>query len=147
MVERPVENMEGNMAAEAGTQTSTVKILVYSDNRETRDEVIHALGRRIGREGRAIEYVESATWEGADLKVRENDFDLLILDAETRRMGGIGLGKRVRDEIDEDMPYIVLIARPQDEWLARVSKPNAILQYPVDGRELSAAVKDILAAK
>ncbi|MCI7550890.1 MAG: two-component system response regulator, partial [Arcanobacterium sp.] len=84
---------------------------------------------------------------GADLKVRENDFDLLILDAETRRMGGIGLGKRVRDEIDEDMPYIVLIARPQDEWLARVSKPNAILQYPVDGRELSAAVKDILAAK
>lgn len=135
------------MAAEAGTQTSTVKILVYSDNRETRDEVIHALGRRIGREGRAIEYVESATWEGADLKVRENDFDLLILDAETRRMGGIGLGKRVRDEIDEDMPYIVLIARPQDEWLARVSKPNAILQYPVDGRELSAAVKDILAAK
>ncbi|WP_311591034.1 two-component system response regulator [Trueperella bernardiae] len=129
------------MTQDAGK--TSVDVLVYSDNRDTRNDVMRALGRRVGK-GPAINWTEAATWEGAYLLVEENHFDLLILDGEAAKLGGIGFGKMVRDELVEDMPYIVLIGRPQDEWLARVSAPNAILNHPVDARALSAAVADVL---
>lgn len=134
----------------ASESASAVNVLVYSDNSATRQDVIRAVGRKVGKSGPAINWTEAATPDGALLKIREafddedKKFNLLILDAETPKLGGIGLGKMVRDEIDEDIDYIVLIARPQDEWLARVAAPNAILQYPIDARALSAAVAEVI---
>ncbi|MFY9262872.1 MAG: hypothetical protein GX483_06305 [Actinomycetaceae bacterium] len=127
-----------------------LNVLVYSDNRNVRDAVMRGVGRKVGKNGPEISWMESATGDGAMLKVREafdagERYELLILDAETKKFGGIGLGKMVRDEIDPDVKFIILIARPQDEWLARVAEPNAVLQYPVDGRALSAAVEQVLA--
>ncbi|QJC21672.1 response regulator transcription factor [Arcanobacterium buesumense] len=128
---------------------SHAKVLVYSDNRDVRESVMRAVGRKVRSSGAMIEWVEGATAEGTILKIKEaqeadKKFDLLILDAETPKLGGIGLGKMVRDEIDESIPYIVLIARPQDEWLARVARPEKILPYPIDAAELTAAVEDII---
>ncbi|XCB29967.1 hypothetical protein RQN30_00335 [Arcanobacterium hippocoleae] len=122
-------------------------ILVYSDNRLIREDVMRAVGKQAAANLPEIRFTEAATWEGAELKVQEQKFDLLILDAETPKLGGIGLGMKIRDEIDPNVPYIVLIARPQDDWLARVAKPKAILSYPIDARALSSAVAKVLAAK
>lgn len=124
-----------------------VDILVYSDNRDTRGDVMRAVGRRVGKGMPEIRWTESATYEGAYMKIQENKYDLLILDGEAAKLGGIGLGKMVRDEIDPNMPFIILIARPQDEWLARVSKPNGILPFPVDAKALSQEVARVLSAK
>lgn len=124
-----------------------VDILVYSDNRDTRGDVMRAVGRRVGKGMSEIRWTESATYEGAYMKIQENKYDLLILDGEAAKLGGIGLGKMVRDEIDPNMPFIILIARPQDEWLARVSKPNGILPFPVDAKALSQEVARVLSAK
>ncbi|VEI12533.1 DNA-binding transcriptional response regulator [Trueperella bialowiezensis] len=123
------------------------EVLVYSDNRTTRQDVMFAVGRRVERGLPQINWTEAATWEGAYLLVEENHFDLLILDGEAAKLGGIGLGKMVRDELVPDMPYVILIGRPQDEWLARVAKPNAIVEHPVDPRTLHAAVAEILREK
>ncbi len=133
--------------SETFSDVNTINVLVYSDNQEIRTEVMNSVGRRVAKDLPEISWIEAATWEGAELKIRENDIAMLILDAETSKLGGIGLGKKVRDEIVPDMPYIVLIARPQDEWLARVASPNKILQYPIDPRQLSAAVATILTQK
>lgn len=124
-----------------------VDILVYSDNRDTRGDVMRAVGRRVGKGMTEIRWTESATYEGAYMKIQENKYDLLILDGEAAKLGGIGLGKMVRDEIYPNMPFIILIARPQDEWLARVSKPNGILPFPVDAKALSQEVARVLSAK
>lgn len=134
-------------ASETTTSDKVVNILVYSDNRDMRNTIIQAVGRKVGKNFPEIRYTEAATGPGAILKVEEGNFDLLILDAETPKLGGIGLGKQVRDEVDPDMPFIVLVGRPQDRWLARVAKPNAILDQPVNPRELAGAVKEILEAK
>lgn len=124
---------------------ASVRILVYSDNLHTREDVIRSVGRKVGEH--SIEWTEAATHEGAILKVEEGSFDLLILDAEAGKLGGIGVGKTVRDEIDEHMPYIILVARPQDRWLARVAKPEVILEYPSNPRDLAQAVRSIVEAK
>ncbi|QTG76269.1 two-component system response regulator [Trueperella pecoris] len=133
--------------AQEVAKTDSFEVMVYSDNRDTRNDVMQAVGRRVGKGLPTINWTEAATWEGAYLKVEENHFDLLILDGETPKLGGIGFGKMVRDELVADMPYIVLIGRPQDEWLARVSAPNAILHLPVDAWALSEAVAAIVKAK
>ncbi|USR80104.1 hypothetical protein [Arcanobacterium pinnipediorum] len=128
---------------------SRVKVLVYSDNSDVRESVMRSVGRKVYGTGVGIDWVEGATADGTILKIKEAEesnapFNLLILDAETPKLGGIGLGKMVRDEINENIPYIILIARPQDEWLARVAKPEAILPYPVDAAALSATVEKLL---
>ncbi|MFC5370003.1 two-component system response regulator [Arcanobacterium bovis] len=139
--------MSVNESATVPAENDAINILVYSDNREVRADVMNAVGNRLGKDLPAINWTESATWQAAEMKIQEGNFSLLILDAETPKLGGIGLGKKVRDEIDPDMDYIVLIARPQDEWLARVSKPNAIVPYPIDPRELSTVVARVLREK
>lgn len=138
--------MAQKVAAES-TAKDVLNVLVYSDNRITREDVINAVGQRVAANLPNIEFTEAATWEGAEIKVREGKFDLLILDAETQKLGGIGLGMKIRDEIDPNIPYIVIIARPQDDWLARVAKPQAIVSYPINPRELSAAVAKVLTAQ
>lgn len=129
------------------TDEKSFEVLVYSDNRDTRNEVMQAVGRRVAKGLPRINWTEAATWEGAYLKVEENHYDLLILDGEAAKLGGIGLGKMIRDELVPDMPYVILTGRPQDEWLARVANPNAILEHPVDPRSLSSAVREILKEK
>lgn len=138
--------MAQKVAAES-TAKDVLNVLVYSDNRITREDVINAVGQRVAANLPNIEFTEAATWEGAEIKVCEGKFDLLILDAETQKLGGIGLGMKIRDEIDPNIPYIVIIARPQDDWLARVAKPQAIVSYPINPRELSAAVAKVLTAQ
>ena len=125
-------------------ENEAVEVLVYSDDQSVRSQVIQALGRRVSKDLPEIHYTEAATWQGADLLVQEKKFNLLILDAETPKLGGIGFGKKVRDEYDPSMPYVVLIARPQDEWLARFSKPNGIVEFPIRPRELSEVVAKVL---
>lgn len=136
----------------ASAEGKTIDILVYSDNRDVRDDIMRGLGRKVGKGGPAINWTESATPDGAIAKIREafesdKKFDLLVLDAETPKLGGIGLGKMVRDEIDPDAAFVIYIARPQDEWLARVSKPNAILSYPVNSKELTETVARVLSTE
>ncbi|WP_172801341.1 response regulator transcription factor [Arcanobacterium phocae] len=114
-----------------------------------RESVKRAVGRKVRGQETPIEWIEGATPDGTILKIKDAEeagqsFDLLILDAETPKLGGIGLGKMVRDEINENIPYIVLIARPQDEWLARVARPEAILPYPINATELSVTVKELV---
>ncbi|MDY5584569.1 MAG: hypothetical protein SPG61_02090, partial [Arcanobacterium sp.] len=81
------------------TEANGVDVLVYSDNRETRQAVMHSVGRRPAANTPEINWVEAATWEGAEIKVKEGNFKLMILDAEAAKLGGIGLGMKIRDEI------------------------------------------------
>jgi len=130
-------------AAPAAEQEK-VHILVYSDDATTRQEVLSAVGRRAGAGLPAIVWKETATPDAVLQEAREGDYALLILDGEAPKLGGMGLGKMVHDEVDPDLPFIALIGRPQDEWLGRWSGAEAILPYPINPRDLSGAVSAIL---
>ncbi|MCI5825381.1 MAG: two-component system response regulator [Arcanobacterium sp.] len=128
------------------SEHAAVKVLVYSDNADFRKQVMFAAGKKLAADLPEIEYVEAATWQGADIKVQEQQFDLLILDAETPKLGGIGFGKKVRDEYSPEMPLLVIVARPQDEWLARTAKPNAVLVQPIQPKQLADTMTSVLRA-
>ena len=121
----------------------TLRVLVYSDDRDVRAAVMAALGPRPHPDLRAFEYVEVAT-EPVVFQVldehRRTPVDLVILDGEATPAGGLGIARQIKDEIFNAPPILVLTGRPQDAWLATWSRAEAALPHPIDPLRLAEAV-------
>jgi hypothetical protein len=72
------------------------------------------------------------------------DVDLAILDGESQPTGGMGLARQFKYEIDDCPPLIVLVARPQDGWLASWSLADAVISQPLDPVTAAGVVADQL---
>lgn len=123
-----------------------MRILVYSDNAVTRDQVRRALGDRLHPDLPELDYVEVAT---APMVIRRMDaggIDLAILDGEATPAGGMGLAKQLKDEISPCPPLLVLTGRADDAWLVNWSRADAAVPHPVDPIRLGQAVLELLRA-
>lgn len=125
----------------------TLRVLVYSDDRITRRQVISALGRRPAADLPALEFVEVATDAMAVSVVDQGGLDLLILDGEATPAGGMGLCRQLKDEIYHCPPILVLIGRPQDAWLATWSRADGVTSHPLDAIALANTVTSLLRAR
>ena len=76
-----------------------LRILVYSDNPRTREQVQLALGKRVHPDLPELTYVEIATGPMVIRQMDEGGFDLVILDGEATPTGGMGIAKQLKDEI------------------------------------------------
>jgi DNA-binding response OmpR family regulator len=121
-------------------------ILVYSDDADTRAEVMLALGRRPHPDRPAAEYVEVATEPVVLQQMDSGRIDLAILDGEAVPAGGLGIAKQLKDEIYHCPPILVLTGRPQDAWLATWSRADAAVPHPLDPMQLSRVVAELLSA-
>lgn len=126
------------------TAPKTMTLLLYSDDRTTRERVRLALGRRPAADVPGIELVECATWKAALNRVDAGDVDLAIMDGESAPYGGLGLAKQIKDEIYQAPPVLVLIGRPQDAWLATWSRAEAAVSHPLDPMQLAEVVADLM---
>ena len=125
---------------------SPLRVLVYSDDRTTRDAVRFALGKRPAMDLPELEYVECAT-EPAVIKTMDaGGIDLAILDGEAVPAGGMGIARQLKDEIYRCPPLLVLIGRPQDAWLATWSRADAAVSHPLDPVRLAETVATLLRA-
>ncbi|MFD7005497.1 MULTISPECIES: response regulator transcription factor [Rhodococcus] len=121
-----------------------LRVLVYSDDANTRQKVVLALGTRPHPDLPELEYVEVAT---APVVIRQMDaggIDLAVLDGEAVPAGGMGIAKQLKDEIDDCPPILVLTGRPDDAWLASWSRAEAAVPHPLDPIRLSEAVIALL---
>lgn len=120
------------------------RVLLYSDDRNVRDQVRLALGRVLARDLPGIEVVDFATEAAVVSALDAGGYDLAILDGEAVPLGGMGLCHRLKDEIADCPPVLLLIARVADAWLATWSRADAVTAYPVDHERLPAAAADLL---
>lgn len=125
---------------------SSLRILLYSDHVETRDQVRLAVGKRVAKDMPPVEWVEVATPQAVIRTVEAGGLDLLVLDGEAGKSGGIGMCRQLKDEIFRCPPVLVLIARPQDAWLAASAEPDAVVARPLDPFVLQQAVAGLLRA-
>jgi DNA-binding response OmpR family regulator len=125
----------------------TLRVLVYSDDRVVRRQVITALGRRPAADLPALEYVEVATEAMAVAVVDRGGLDLLILDGEAVPIGGMGLCRQLKDEIYHCPPVLLLVGRPQDAWLATWSRADAVTSHPLDAVALARSVATLLRSR
>ena len=124
-----------------------LRVLVYSSNRNTRADVISALGPRPSMDLPIVEYTEVATEPGFISAADKGKFDLFILDGEATPAGGMGLARQIKDELYRCPPVLVLIARPQDAWLATWSRADAVVGLPIEPVSTAQAVSRLLATR
>jgi hypothetical protein len=125
----------------------TLKVLVYSDDVNTRQQVILALGRRPHPDLPELEYVEVATEPVVLSNIDAGGIALAILDGEAVPAGGLGIAKQLKDEIYQCPPVLVLTGRPQDAWLATWSRAEAAVPHPIDPVQLAESVVDLLRSR
>jgi len=125
-------------------QPLPLRVLVYSDDANTRDQVMNALGTRPHPDLPRVEYVEVATEPVVFQHLDVGDIDLAILDGESVPAGGMGVAKQAKDEIYECPPLLVLTGRPQDAWLATWSRADAAVPHPLDPMQLAETVIRLL---
>lgn len=123
-----------------------LRVLVYSDNARTRRQIIQALGTRPAADLPDIDYREVATGPIVIERTYAGYVDLAILDGEATPAGGIGIAKRLRDEVDQCPAILILTGRPDDAWLAHWSKADAAVPYPIDPIRLAEAALPLLRA-
>lgn len=121
-------------------------VLVYSDNRATRECVIRALGRRPAADLPEFDFLEVATAAMVLQRMDSGGIDVAILDGDATPAGGMGIAKQLRDELASCPPVVVLTGRSADDWLARWSRADAAVEHPVDAARLTAAVVGALRA-
>jgi DNA-binding response OmpR family regulator len=126
--------------------SSQLRILVYSDNPRTREQVRLALGKRVHPDLPELTYLEVATGPMVIRQMDEGGFDLVILDGEAAPTGGMGIAKQLKDEITDCPPILVLTGRPDDAWLASWSRAEAAVPHPIDPIRLGDAVVSLLRA-
>lgn len=125
---------------------ATLRVLVYSDDATTRQQVLLAVGRRPHPALPGVEYLETATEPIVISELDAGNVDLAILDGEAAPAGGIGIARQLKDEVRPCPPILVLTGRPDDAWLAAWSKAEAVVSRPLDPARLRSAVVELLRA-
>jgi DNA-binding response OmpR family regulator len=126
---------------------TTARVLLYSDDRTTREQVRLTLGKRLAADLPELDVYEVATQPVVLQTMDAGGIDLVILDGEATPSGGIGLCHQLKNEITDCPPVLLLVARVADAWLATWSEADAITPYPVDPVRLPAAAADLLRAR
>ena len=126
------------------TSESTMTVLVYSDDRTTREKVRLAVGRRPAADLPQVQFLECATAPAVLEALDAGGVDVVVLDGEAAPVGGLGLARQIKDEIYRCPPVLVLIGRPQDAWLATWSRAEAAVPHPLDPVAVATAMADLM---
>ena len=125
-------------------RTEPLKLLVYSDNARTREKVRSALGKRVHPDLPELSYLDVATAPVVVSTIDQGGIDLAILDGEATPAGGLGVCRTIKQEVFQAPPILVLIARPQDQWLASWSRAEGVVSHPIDPITTAAAAAELL---
>ncbi|WP_067463588.1 response regulator transcription factor [Actinomadura macra] len=123
---------------------SPMKVLVYSDDANTRAQIRLAVGRRPAADVPRVEFVELATQPAVVERLDEGGIDVLIVDGEAQPAGGLGVCRQAKDEVYDCPPVLAIIARRDDGWLATWSRADAVVSLPLDPMALANALAGLM---
>jgi len=121
-----------------------MKVLVYSDDAATREQVRLAIGRRPAADLPPVEFVEIATQPAVVARLDVGDIDVAVVDGEAQPAGGLGVCRQAKDEVYDCPPVCLIVARRDDRWLAAWSRADAVVSQPIDPVVLADAVAGLL---
>ena len=138
------------IASMSSSETSKIRVVIYSHDSAVRAAVISALGRKIAADLPAHEILEFATAPALRVFVDRPDLagkfkaDLFILDGEAVPEGGIGVARQLKDEVFNCPPVLLITGRKEDAWLAAWSRAEAVVTHPIDPFTLAQSAADLL---
>ena len=134
----------------SSSETSKIRVVIYSHDSAVRAAVISALGRKIAADLPAHEILEFATAPALRVFVDRPDLagnfkaDLFILDGEAVPEGGMGVARQLKDEVFNCPPVLLITGRKEDAWLAAWSRAEAVVTHPIDPFTLAQSAADLL---
>ena len=138
------------IASMSSSETSKIRVVIYSHDSAVRAAIISALGRKIAADLPAHEILEFATAPALRVFVDRPDLagkfkaDLFILDGEAVPEGGIGVARQLKDEVFNCPPVLLITGRKEDAWLAAWSRAEAVVTHPIDPFTLAQSAADLL---
>jgi DNA-binding response OmpR family regulator len=138
------------IASMSSSETSKIRVVIYSHDSAVRAAVISALGRKIAADLPAHEILEFATAPALRVFVDRPDLagkfkaDLFILDGEAVPEGGMGVARQLKDEVFNCPPVLLITGRKEDAWLAAWSRAEAVVTHPIDPFTLAQSAADLL---
>lgn len=122
-------------------------ILVYSDDRTTREQIRLALGTKVAADLPRVRVVECATPRAVIQTMDAGGIDTAVLDGEAVPAGGMGICRQLKDEIVNCPPILIVVGRMDDAWLATWSRAEAVVAHPIDPVRLPDAVAVLLRSR
>ena len=126
------------IATMSSTETSKIRVVIYSHDLAVRAAVVSALGRKIAADLPTHEVLEFATAPALRAFIDRPDLagnlkaDLFILDGEAVPEGGMGVARQLKDEVFNCPPVLLITGRKEDAWLAAWSRAEAVVTHPID---------------
>ena len=119
-----------------------IKVLIVDDNELSRDMLRESLQTEAD-----IDIAATAS-DGMDaaLKIEELRPDIVLVDLVMPRLDGIGLVKKIKDEMENEAPSFIMISGVSDEIAIKRAFSNGISYYiikPYNTEELVALIKEL----
>lgn len=119
-----------------------IKVLIVDDNELSRDMLMESLQNEAD-----IDIAATAS-DGMDaaLKIEELRPDIVLVDLVMPRLDGIGLVKKIKDEMENEAPSFIMISSVSDEIAIKRAFSNGISYYiikPYNTEELVALIKEL----
>jgi CheY-like chemotaxis protein len=124
-----------------------LQILVYSHDAAFRRDISAGLGKRPAADLPQVRITDVATEPMLWQRLEKERYDLVIVDADANPAGGLGVARQAKDELFNCPPFLAVIARSQDAWLATWSKAEAVVPKPLDPFALAETVATLLRNK
>jgi DNA-binding response OmpR family regulator len=138
------------ITAMSSTETSKIRVVIYSHDSAVRAGIISALGRKIAADLAPHDVIEFATAQALRAFVDRPDLagnfkaDLFILDGEAVPEGGMGVARQLKDEVFNCPPVLLITGRKEDAWLAAWSRAEAVVTHPIDPFTLAQSAAELL---
>ncbi len=108
-----------------------IKVLLVASDRRVRERLRLAL-ERLEVTGEEVDFLEVAEGNSAVAVAEARHPDLAVVEVGVTPYGAFGITRDIKASPETTCPVVVVLERPQDEWLARWSGADALVNRPID---------------
>ena len=122
-----------------------LRIAVFSDDSEFRAHVVAMLGKHPWHGSPTVVTYDAATAQGLlALLTEKPEIQAVVLDGETQKDGAMSVSHTIEETVQNPPKKIFVVARQQDEWLARNAGSDAVLLKPLSPMSLSKSLQEVI---
>jgi len=108
-----------------------IKVLLVASDQRARERLRLAL-ERLEVTGDEVQFLETGNGNEATVLAEARRPDLVVVEVGVTPYGAFGITRDIKGSPETACPVIVVLERPQDQWLARWSGADALVYRPVD---------------
>ena len=108
-----------------------IKVLLVASDERVRDRLKLAL-ERLEVNGEEIDFIEVSDGNAAVAVAEARHPDLVVVEVGVTPYGAFGITRDIKASPQTACPVIIVLERPQNEWLARWSGADALVNRPID---------------